>query len=195
MDDEMDVGQASTVVEGSLSSLAKAELERREESKNLHRKRCREYAKRRRDELMMVHKKMISIYDELVRMGVYPQLSSEAREFFDVYVHREINRRMPFPPTMYKMFGKNIAPGVSCTLRSAMQTLYKGKNEINFLVKKWARNNGVVIDVVPDDSGVALDAKYVIRSVPDIDEGDPDDVSAMMSDTERRKFREFESHR
>lgn len=140
------------------------------------RKFCRDYARRKRKELVLVHEKALLIYGELVRIGAYQQLSDEAREFFELYIHREEMQQRRYPPNMYKMFGSHIAPGVSCTLKEAMQRLYKGKNEINFIVRRWRDRNGVIIDMEPSDSGAALEMRYVIRSLGPKNDGCHDEV-------------------
>ena len=132
-------------------------------------------------------------YNELVRLGVYQQLSDEAREFFDVYVHREKMDMYPYPPTLYKMFGKAIAPGVSCTLKEAMQRLYKGKNEINHLVKKWVEKHGVRISIEPSESGSALETRYVITRIEPRESAHVDDVRELMGENEARDYRHYKS--
>lgn len=154
---------------------------------------CRDYQRRRRKELLFVRERALLVYNELVRMGVYPQLSDEAKEFFDVYVHREKMDMYPYPPTLYKMFGKAIAPGVSCTLKEAMQRLYKGKNEINYLVKKWVEKHGVRISIEPSESGVALDTKYIITRLEPRESAHIDDVRELMGENEARDYRDYKS--
>ena len=158
--------------------------------------RMREYARRKRKELSLVHDRMLQLYKELVRLGAYNDLSDGSREFFDIYVNREKMAARSYPPTMYKMFGDDIAPGVSCTLKEAMQRLYKGKNEINFLTRKWERKHGVHIAFEPSDSGFALDGSYVIKGIdPPARPVKVGDVREIMSMTEQRQFREYEAGR
>ena len=172
------------------AALAVAEEERHEKRKA----RARDYARRKRNELRLVQDKVVVIYNELVRMGVYQQLSDEAREFFDVYVHREAIAQYPYPSTMYRMFGRLIAPGAECTLKEAMQRLYRGKNDINFLVRKWERKHGVHISIVPDDNGDALLTRYVITRVDPLEErAHVDDVKEIMGVKEQSKFRDYKS--
>ena len=156
---------------------------------------AREYARRKRKELALVQDKIVSIYNELVRMGVYSKLSDEAREFFDVYVHREERASSPYPANMYKMFGKIIAPGVSCTLKEAMQRLYKGKNEINFMVRKWVKVHGVHVVIEPSETGSQLDTRYCITRVDEVKREKVEDVSEIMSNREKSNFRDFESRK
>lgn len=158
------------------------------------RERARDYARRKRKELLFVREKAVLIYNELVRMGVYSQLSPEAKEFFNVYKHREDRASYPYPPTMYKMFGKLIAPGASVTLREAMARLYKGKNEINMLCRRWQDKHGVHIEQVPADSGAALDTVYRISRIEPKLKGEyVENVSEIMSRQEQSDFRKFES--
>lgn len=160
------------------------------------RKRSRDYARRKRKELLFVKEKALIIYNELVQLGAYSRLSPSAREFFDVYKYRELRASYPYPPNMYKMFGKLIAPGAQVTLREAMARLYKGKNEINFLVRGWERKHGVHIDIIEAENGVALDAIYRIDRVDPIQHGDNvRDAKEIMSGKERSSFRQFESTR
>lgn len=169
-----------------------AELEGKLEKRRKH---ARDYARRKRRELDFVRGKVLLAYNELVRLGVFSQLSKEAREIFDVYVHREIKAGTPYPPNLYAMFGKVVAPGVSCTLREAMQRLYKGKSEINYLVKKWGAKHGVHIAFEPSDGDV-LDSNYVITMVDPLKRRPVvDDVSEFMSRAERRGFDDYESGR
>ena len=162
----------------------------------LKRKSAREYARRKREELVLVKQRMIMLYNELVRMGVYGQLSKESKEFFAVYINREIQDKLIYPPLVYKMFGDVIEEGVSCTLREAMQRLYKGKNEVNFIVRRWDKNNGVHIAFEESESGSMLDGRYVIKS---IDERAPrktvDDIEDIMSKKELASFMKHEASR
>lgn len=158
--------------------------------------RSREYARRKRRELSLVQDKLIMIYNELVRMGSYQKLSADAKEFFDVYIHREEKARTPYPPTLYAMFGSAIAPGSACTLREAMQRLYKGKNEINFLIKRWRERHGVHVKIEPADNGDALEMRYVIVRVDPLESHmRVDDVRDIMSPRERSEFRAYESRK
>ena len=154
---------------------------------------CREYQRRRRKELLFVRERALLIYNELVRMGVYQQLSDAAKEFFDVYIHREKMDMHPYPPTLYKMFGKVVAPGVSCTLREAMQRLYKGKNEINYLVRKWVEKHGVSIVIEPPENGVALDTRYVITRLEPRENIHIEDVRELMGENEARDYSNYKS--
>ncbi len=156
---------------------------------------CRDYQRRRRKELLFVRDRALLVYNELVRMGVYQQLSDVAKEFFDVYVHREKMDMYPYPPTMYKMFGKAIAPGVSCTLKEAMQRLYKGKNEINYLVRKWVEKHGVHIAIEPSESGAALETRYTITRVEPRERQHVDDVRELMGENEAKDYRDYKSRR
>lgn len=167
-----------------------------EERLERSRKRCREYAKRKRDEFALASQRIVDIYNELVRMGAYGQLSDDAKEFFMLYVHREERKQYRYPPTVYKMFGTVIAPGVECTLREAMQRLYRGKNDINYLVRGWDKKHGLHIKVIPAESGEALAARYVIESVDQKEEPERIvSVTDVMGQREKRFFREQESLR
>ena len=179
---ETDIGTPDGVEFSRLSNREKARI------------RMREYARRKRKELCLVHDRMLQLYKELVRLGAYQDLSDESREFFGVYVNRERMAARSYPPNMYKMFGDDIAPGVSCTLREAMQRLYKGKNEINFMVKRWIAKHGVNISFEPSESGFWLDGSYVIKGIdPPARAGKVSDVMEIMSVTEQRQFREYEA--
>ena len=158
------------------------------------RRRCRDYARRKRAELEMVRDKVVLVYQELVRMGAYSGLSDSAKEFFDVYVHREEKSSRQYPPTVYRMFGERIEPGVYCTLKDAMQKLYRGKGEISTLLRKWRTKHGLVVKVVKDDSGNTLYDRYVVESCDSREKAEKKhDVRDIMSDREKKEFREFES--
>ena len=160
------------------------------EKKNAH---ARDYARRKRKELQYVNDKALFIYNELVRMGVYNSLSDEAKEFFDVYVHREERAQYPYPPLMYRMFGATIAPGVQCTLKEAMQRLYKGKNEINLHVRRWGEKQGVHIDIIAPDDGDLLDTVYRIARVDTKAPADSVSAEDFMCKREKASFRDYES--
>lgn len=167
-----------------------------EERQERSRERCREYAKRKREELALVRQRVVDIYQELVRMGVYGRLSEDAKEFLMLYVHREERKQYRYPPTVYKMFGTVIAPGVECTLREAMQRLYRGKNDINYLVRGWEKKHGLHVKIIPADSGEALAARYVIESLDPKGPIEADlSVRDVMGERERRFFRDQESLR
>ena len=156
--------------------------------------RCKEYARRKSKELVLVRHRVPVIYGELVRLGAYNKLSAEAKEFFDIYVHREEMRQRPYPPTLYRMFADDVRVGASCTLKEAMQRIYRGKNEINTLIKKWKRGGSVVVDVEPADDGNALGLRYVITELHNLKEKKPvSDVGELMADSERASFRDYES--
>lgn len=167
--------------------------ERQEEQHRRKKERCREYARRKRKELDMVGSRAPLVYSELVRLGVYGKLSDEAKEFFDIYVHREEAAQRPYPPTLYKMFDGEVYVGSSCTLKEAMQRLYKGKNEINFLIRKWAKAGGAVVGTEPADDGDALGMRYVILELNELRGRDSvSDVREIMSDREKREFSDYE---
>ena len=158
--------------------------------------RCKEYARRKSKELVLVRDRVPAIYGELVRLGAYGKLSAEAKEFFDIYVHREEEAQRPYPPTLYKMFDGDVRVGASCTLKEAMQRIYKGKNEISGLIKKWERGGSVLIGVEPDENGDALGMRYVIKELHDLKARKPvSDVRELMCDRERSSFREYESRK
>ena len=159
--DGTDFRRMSPPEEEAVDSYGRMLAERQEEKHRRKKERCRDYARRKRKELDMVSSRAPLVYSELVRLGVYGKLSDEAKEFFDIYVHREEAAQRPYPPTLYKMFADEVYVGASCTLKEAMQRLYKGKNEINFLIRKWAKAGGAVVGTEPAPDGDALGMRYV----------------------------------
>lgn len=161
-----------------------------EEQYDKIKERAKSFAERRRRELAVVKEMMVRMYEELVRIGAYSKLSDETREFVDVYVRRQEKEAMRYPPNIYKMFAWDVRVGASCTLREAMQRLYRGKNEINFFVRRWNSKNGITIDIVPDENGSQLDSRYVISSM----EGNRRNarhvaLEEMLSDSEKEEAR------
>ena len=200
MDDEMDVGLVDpSDADDVCEQAGGAEETAVEQPAWLIKKRefSREYARRKKRELDMAQRMAVVIYHELVRVGAYQQMPDDVKDFLCFCVRRNSSLGRRYPPTMYKMFGDNIAPGVSCTLREAMQRAYKGKNEINFLVRKWVQKHGVHIDIVPDENGCALDTRYVITGIEPRDKRSDDDVTLydIMNANERRDFRDYESRK
>lgn len=161
-------------------------------AKEKKRERARAYARRKAKELSFVEERAVLIYNELVRLGVYNQLSDEAKEFFNIYKHREHKAAYPYPNNMYKMFGKLIAPGAQVTLQQAMNRLYKGKNEINMLCRRWTEKHGVQIECIPDENGDELAKVYKIVKIDTKKVDDPvEDISEILSNKERRELEAF----
>ena len=158
------------------------------------RARSREYAARKRKELYLVKERALLVYAELVKLGVYGKLSPEAREFFSIYISKSEMDGHKYPPTIYKMFGCDPAVGVSCSLREAMQRLYKGKNEINFMLRRWYEKHGIDVVYEPAEDGNALEGRYVIKAMTDTDKHlRVEDVKEIMSDREMRWYRAREA--
>lgn len=172
-------------------------LRRKKISSEKRNEKAKEYAARKRCELRYVKDTALLLYNELVRMGAYQKLSDEAKDFFDLYLFKEVMRtEHSYPPNVYKMFGETIAPGVRVTLREAMSRMYKGKNEINALIRRWAHTQGIHVDIVEGDTGSALDDVYLITAV-DEPEKKPtvERMQDLLSSREKKYYRDFVLHK
>lgn len=188
--DETDGARLEGVVEERGGRRASSKSEKEAESQRI---RSREYARRKRMELRLVQERILVLYKELVCMGAYQRLSEDSKEFLSVYVMKDGISKREYPSPMFKMFNGNVEIGACCTLKEAMQRLYKGKNEINYLVRCWEKRHGIVVDKVPDENGSGLDMKYVIVSLGEpgrrLKEQGNVEVADILCNREREEYR------
>ena len=157
-----------------------AEMEDRvveEARKKRHNASVRRYMRRRSLEIRWIKGNVYRLADELFRKGVVEELSEESQLFLQKL---EEYKPKKTPPLLLKLFGPRPSEGDVVTAKDALERLYKGKQEMSVLVKRWNKA-GIAVRYEIDPEGGPLQAKYIIEKIPNNYSGcdlNPDDFLA-----------------
>ena len=128
----------------------------------MHNAYMNKYHRKRNAEHGWLKNNVRVLAQELANKDLIKHLDDGTRKFIS-----DVSQRWPckFPPVLVKLFKGDVQVGRSVTARECMERIYKGRQEMNTICKRWA-SKGYKIRYEIDPEGGPLEARYVIEELP-----------------------------
>lgn len=159
----IDMDNVEERVEAGVEAIEEFNVARDEEFKQKKREAAQRFKERRAAEKEERRALSASLMEYLKNEGFWDQLSDEHKNFLQGMCSAATAQHNNNNSLFNKIFGDNPQVGDTVTLREAFERTLKGKNNIDFYVKKWLEK-GIVVSFEENTENL-MESVYKIDSL------------------------------
>lgn len=125
---------------------------------------AKRFKERRAEEKKAVIENAAAFIARTKEAGIYDQFTAEEKDFLNKLANPVSGGARSNTSVFTKIFGENPEVGASVTLLEVMDRTLKGKSAIDAYVKKWATENGIIVEFELNSEKIT-DSRYVLKQL------------------------------
>jgi hypothetical protein len=130
---------------------------------------AKRHAEKRAKAIQEDYQNALKLRDILTKAGEYDKLPEDLKAYLiakcvDPKERKSVGGGGGLPTILVQLFGEGIKVGDKITLRQAFDKTAKGKATLDILVRRWSKDSGVEVKVVPNKD--VMLTEYVVTKLP-----------------------------